>query len=150
MIPVEENRSPNRNLSLNLNGNPHTTDISTMNCTARNHLENDLSDDLIDENTKLLSSERSGDTVKTHQTNGGVKLSVQKQNQKNMVLKNITFSTNNKCKINNDGIHEKRYVVGGSENDELIKGTKDFTENNTEQQQSQAITTQQKKVTLKR
>uniref|UniRef100_A0A336N3S2 CSON005941 protein n=1 Tax=Culicoides sonorensis TaxID=179676 RepID=A0A336N3S2_CULSO len=120
MIPVEEH-SPNRNLSLNLNnittnnGNNHVINSSSneMSTTKINNLVDNNSEtcdeDLIDENTKLLSFERDHHThthtVNKPPLNGEAKimkpnLSQSNKNQKNtkIILKNVT---NYNCDDNN-------------------------------------------------
>lgn len=169
MIPVEEH-SPNRNLSLNLNnitnttnnGNNHsdmsntTTTIITIN-NLHQDTSNDLCDeDLIDENTKLLSYEKkqaNGDAImKPH-------LNQQQKNQKNkIIVKNnsVTTTTTNNC----DEIQKNGHVITSaikSDNNVETLGSKlkSLKKNMEEQKQileqkDQQNQQQQKKVTLKR
>lgn len=175
MIPIEEH-SPNRNLSLNLNnitntnnGNNHSSNTSDMSNTTTtiitiNNLHqdnvNDLCDeDLIDENTKLLSYEKqaNGDAMKPnlnhHQQNNH-------KNQKNkIIMKNVT--TTNNC----DEIQKNGHVTSAIKSDnnveflgnklKILKKNMEEQKQNQQQQQQQEQKdqnqqNQQKKVTLKR
>lgn len=173
MIPIEEH-SPNRNLSLNLNnitntnnGNNHSSNTSDMSNTTTTiitinnlHQDNDLCDeDLIDENTKLLSYEKqaNGDAMKPnlnhHQQNNH-------KNQKNkIIMKNVT--TTNNC----DEIQKNGHVTSAIKSDnnveflgnklKILKKNMEEQKQNQQQQQQQEQKdqnqqNQQKKVTLKR
>lgn len=171
MIPVEEH-SPNRNLSLNLNnitsntnnGNNHsssdmsnaTTTIITINNL---HQDNDLCDeDLIDENTKLLSYEKqaNGDAMKPNFNQNN-----HQKNQKNKnIMKNVT--TTNNCdekQIKNGHVSsaiksDNNVEYLGNKLKSLKKNMEEQKQNQQQQEQSQKDPNQQqnqqKKVTLKR
>lgn len=170
MIPVEEH-SPNRNLSLNLNnitnntnnGNNHsssdmsnTTTTTTTIITINNlHQDNDLCDeDLIDENTKLLSYEKqavNGDAMKPN-------FNHHQKNQKN-IMKNVTTINNCDEKQIKNG-HVTSSVIKSDNNVEYLgnklkslkKNMEEKKQNEQEQSQQKDPNqqNQQKKVTLKR
>lgn len=173
MIPVEEH-SPNRNLSLNLNnitntnnGNNHsssdmsnaTTTIITINNLHQDNVNDLCDEDLIDENTKLLSYEKkqamNGDAMKPN-------LNHHQKNQKNkIIVKNVNTSNCDDDEIQKNGHVVTTSAIKSDNNVEFLGNKlkslkKNMEEQKQQQQQEQSQkdqTTQQnqqKKVTLKR
>jgi len=97
MLPVEEKSPSARNLSLNLTNSNHTSDTS-------GHNTDDIMDDIIDENTKLLIAERgSGNNgclaTKEHLNNNVTTVNKNHQQQQHH---HILQQTNGVIKTNGD------------------------------------------------
>jgi hypothetical protein len=125
MLPVEEKSPAARNLSLNLtNSNHNTSDTS-------GHTTDDIMDDMIDENTKLLIAERGNGCLAT------------KENLNNNVT---TFNKNHQPQLNNH--HHIHHQTNG-----VIKTNGDIKENGTDgniSKKGKLTKVGNKNVTLKR